>query len=374
MLHSIVTSSRNIESAVLTQRHETWSKEALSANFPSLVGVCRFSRGRSDEGTFDQGTAGLDIDHNQTSRFDWTHTSATEATSAREPAVDVTVASSASLQAQAAVHGLYHHHKMGSSRALTSQTENHETVESGHDVVDQIVNVDDTCKICGKVCSDPRRLQEHTMLHTGTMPLKCAICHKPFPRRDSLRRHQQSHTEHRPVPCDFKECTRRFKDNSAMKQHVRTHAKQEKDPCLICRSSYKNLKSHMQRSHRQQEDLVCPVCLYSFADKVSFWRHALRSRCGATSTTPVEIIYSLSNPHTSSTNVSSLPNMAQRSATMNENSRAPSVEIELDCARLWSEHLVSIQTQRNATSEDCTQTIDTRDTFPRRITIPDLLH
>ncbi|KAK3269938.1 hypothetical protein CYMTET_21639 [Cymbomonas tetramitiformis] len=104
-----------------------------------------------------------------------------------------------------------------------------------------------TCDQCGKVFALPNLLRDHVNMHTGARPYICGKpgcneafacrqeyrrhvgkhelawmcpysgCGKRFAAKEHMQRHQLTHTEDRPVPCQWEGCNKRFKDENSLK-------------------------------------------------------------------------------------------------------------------------------------------------------------
>lgn len=137
-------------------------------------------------------------------------------------------------------------------------------------------DVEFVCKMCTKLCSSARDLQEHAKeFHPGFKPFVCSACdasffhactatrhlsvhfvEKPFKcnlcdyscnRGDQLKVHNRYHTGERPYQCDM--CDWKFTQSTDLRSHRQLHLGEKKFECNRCQNRFTRaytLKLHMK--------------------------------------------------------------------------------------------------------------------------------
>ena len=115
------------------------------------------------------------------------------------------------------------------------------------------------CEHCDKHFKSLKNLKRHLETHQG--PEECSICHRKFNdlRRHTLRVHKNDTLE-RLFKCEERECEKRFKSMTDLKNHLKKH-QQEPEECSICHGKFKDLRYHM-KTHQEPEE--CPICHEKF--------------------------------------------------------------------------------------------------------------
>jgi len=119
------------------------------------------------------------------------------------------------------------------------------------------------CPICGKSLAH-ESFQAHLDLHTNTKRYKCDICGAAFTQRGGLFEHKKrQHTLVKDFPCEL--CNRQFIRYSALKNHMISHEKHNKNVGFFCKICGKRLlrkwsyAEHMIL-HTGKKEFTCPHC------------------------------------------------------------------------------------------------------------------
>lgn len=79
------------------------------------------------------------------------------------------------------------------------------------------------CKDCGRRCKTLSSLRNHAMIHNKLFPFKCEHCAKPFRNAVKLKLHVRLHTGERPYKCEM--CDVAFARLEKLKLHKYEHVK-----------------------------------------------------------------------------------------------------------------------------------------------------
>lgn len=131
------------------------------------------------------------------------------------------------------------------------------------------------CDVCGHVYRSLAYLEDHKLQHTMEKTIKCEECGKMFYLMKQLKQHLRTHAENnRSYICTY--CQRGFFNTSTLKEHVRIrHTLERLYPCDQCdRSYYRNreLIEH-QRSHTGEKPFSCSICNRIYARKTTLMTH-----------------------------------------------------------------------------------------------------
>jgi len=161
------------------------------------------------------------------------------------------------------------------------------------------------CPTCPKSFSSKHLLVQHSRVHTGERPYKCAICDLMFKQLSHVHQHTRKvHTGEKPYECKL--CERRFKQLSHLQQHTRLHLGERPYKCHIpeCGRAFiqlSNLQQHLRihglgievvkkkhflnrsiRSHESPAEALknrpfrCDICGKGFATESSLITHSAK--------------------------------------------------------------------------------------------------
>ncbi|KAK7416047.1 zinc-finger protein [Neonectria punicea] len=124
--------------------------------------------------------------------------------------------------------------------------------------------------------SQKSKLERHMQTHTGYKPVECDICGLWLSAKQSLDQHLRTHTGEKPWKCEWPNCTRSFKQQSALSEKPL-----KCDQCDKRFSESSNLSKH-RRIHSMKEYHVCALCGKKFCRLDQLRRHLLT--CGTKGT------------------------------------------------------------------------------------------
>ena len=132
------------------------------------------------------------------------------------------------------------------------------------------------CEVCSKNCPSPSKLQRHLLSHTGQKPYLCVICSRQFSTAGNLKKHSLIHTGEKSYTCD--KCCKQFSQAGNLREHMLTHSDQRQWSCDICQAEFKSparLKTHTRLVHIGDKRHTCEICSKSFVEQSKLRRHML---------------------------------------------------------------------------------------------------
>ncbi|XP_060098256.1 zinc finger and BTB domain-containing protein 38 [Heteronotia binoei] len=121
------------------------------------------------------------------------------------------------------------------------------------------------CELCERQHTSAEEALEH--LHRDTVPSEsyiCDLCQKQYQSPSALRMHMRSHAREKPYPC--KTCGKSFSISGNLEKHERTHLGVKDFVCQYCHKAFtlnETLKIH-ERIHTGEKRYHCQFCSQSF--------------------------------------------------------------------------------------------------------------
>ncbi|XP_062389651.1 uncharacterized protein LOC134078036 [Sardina pilchardus] len=132
------------------------------------------------------------------------------------------------------------------------------------------------CPLCGKRLKHAGTLREHLKTHDGRKRHLCDSCGKSFPRWGSLRRHLALHTGEKPYKCSV--CDKRYHLQQSLNTHMLNHSEDRPFRCGVCDKGFTRLhlvQKH-ERVHTKEKPYRCSICLKNFGYQESLYMHQKR--------------------------------------------------------------------------------------------------
>lgn len=114
------------------------------------------------------------------------------------------------------------------------------------------------CTVCSKAFNRSSTLIAHRKTHSEVKPHTCHVCGKAFHQKGNLKNHVFTHTGERPYKCD--KCERGFNQMSNLMCHkAHAHVERPKHTCQLCGKEFPrkfSLRSHEEYKHGIKYDIT----------------------------------------------------------------------------------------------------------------------
>lgn len=142
------------------------------------------------------------------------------------------------------------------------------------------------CDICEYSTLRRYKMAEHMeRFHTATMngeaqlkPYCCETCGIRMSEMGNLKKHMKLHTGHKPYPCLYESCDRRFFGSSERTIHMRRHMGEKPYKCDQCPDAFiskSQMTNHKRNRHSDYRPYNCTECGQSFKLPKTFKNHQL---------------------------------------------------------------------------------------------------
>lgn len=129
------------------------------------------------------------------------------------------------------------------------------------------------CRECGKKFKYKSGVKNHMVKHTGDKPFPCRYCSTKFEARTQLESHEMTHTGEKPFECTF--CAKKFIRKTQLMNHERIHTDSRPFECNFCRQKFTLrgvLISHI-KIHTGEKKFDCSFCSKGFLKKSDLTNH-----------------------------------------------------------------------------------------------------
>ncbi|XP_054847803.1 zinc finger protein 25-like isoform X2 [Eublepharis macularius] len=130
-----------------------------------------------------------------------------------------------------------------------------------------------TCDQCGKSFNKKQSLRKHQGTHSAERPFACLECGRCFRLKQILVAHMQSHVKERPFACP--QCGKCFTQERNVRNHQRVHTGEKPFSCMACGRCFaykQHLVKHL-RLHTGERPFACKECGKTFRDRATLVIH-----------------------------------------------------------------------------------------------------
>uniref|UniRef100_A0A1I7TKU2 Zinc finger protein n=1 Tax=Caenorhabditis tropicalis TaxID=1561998 RepID=A0A1I7TKU2_9PELO len=110
------------------------------------------------------------------------------------------------------------------------------------------------CDQCSRTFKFQSKLQEHLRTHLGVRPFPCPYCSREFSQKGALKTHMRLHTGERPFYCQW-DCGKQFASSSARRHHEKTHSGERPYVCSACGKGFtknSHVVRHLKNIHNRE--------------------------------------------------------------------------------------------------------------------------
>ena len=136
------------------------------------------------------------------------------------------------------------------------------------------------CPYCTRSFNAPRYLSRHLYTHAETM-YECDKCDKGFAFESQYTAHKRLHIKDNDFVCMKANCGKRFKRDSELKAHVKTHRKTNikcgYQDCTYSNKDIRNVRAHRKR-HSDEKPYKCANCGAGFKWQQQKKRHLVNCK------------------------------------------------------------------------------------------------
>lgn len=121
-------------------------------------------------------------------------------------------------------------------------------------------------------------LRSHMRTHFGEKCYKCRICARSYASATGCRSHEESHTQEKRYMCQHSECSKKFRTSSQLKQHLLLHSNVFPFVCTFpgCDQKFRTkrmLEPHIRSHHNMASPHECTYCGKRYTHRSGLLNH-----------------------------------------------------------------------------------------------------